>query len=148
MREILIVSGPSHKSMIEPRAPLIRRPLHNQEFNEPNIVNATRQILTLSLDGRGQGEGGINNCIHIPLTWRFAPSSPTRGEGEERRSPIVDLCKGPLVKGALDGADAPCKTPKKTQAGQPPTVRRPRGSSKHRPPKRLQLRNSVLSAGS
>jgi hypothetical protein len=31
-------------------------------------MNARRRHLTLSLDGRGQGEGGINNCFHIPLT--------------------------------------------------------------------------------
>ena len=38
--------------------------MHNQEFNAPNKANARRRLLTLSLDRRGHGEGGINNSFH------------------------------------------------------------------------------------
>ena len=42
--------------------------MHNHKFHAPNKTNVRLRLLTLSLDGKGQGEGGINKCFHLPLT--------------------------------------------------------------------------------
>ena len=59
--------------------PLTRRVLRNQEFNTPERLNAGRRPPTLCLDGRGQGEGGINNYFHTPPPAGVYPEYHRRG---------------------------------------------------------------------
>jgi pyruvate dehydrogenase E2 component (dihydrolipoamide acetyltransferase) len=55
-----------------------------------NRANASRRHLTLSLDGRGRGEGGINNFSPHPSPG-LRPPSPASGEGKEDSAPLIFL---------------------------------------------------------
>jgi len=85
MLEIASPWSPDHGSLCRRLRPGSGDPGEAESWNVIARVNAIRinamwRLLTLSLDGRGQGEGGINKYFHTPHP-AFGHPLPSRERG-------------------------------------------------------------------